>query len=660
MSGFSDRFGKELSNYRQNLPTFIKSIIVDNDDDDEKKNDEKDNKKIEDPEDSEEEEEETKQKTTVTTSNKSTNSGSGFLTFNLQFCRPFDIIHVHFEEKYRAFYPNGTVTFSVTDRNGQSILRSLPASSRPTFERIASTIQMMAKTAGADSQAYINKTGIQSDNYYSSSTKNKKSHQEQEILNPLLQQQQNEDQQQETKNSTSAFSVGPSIEELFPLTNKNTNTKTENGDSDDYADNESSMMGRKSASKVMMAMTRSVSQHQTLHLQKNGTNNAPSSSSFAGGKWSVALTCEDDVALDALQSNQKLLTDIRTIEYIFDGGHHMGRNQISSSVFSTIQSLDAGLIRFSFSFSVVEMVEEIMRKYGSEHVYNINNSNNNNDDSSSSATMMKFLHNYHSSATVKSFFTLLQSLQMERSERFIFNFTVDPVQYPLGTCKLDFGQSSNFTRGLFPGAVGQLRRILENYIFSEQRIVGGEVSEEIGNAVRNRGFSEEEILIEMKNHQKEDEQGGNFAKAIEQLENEYKGSSVSSSSNTKNKNIKTDDKTPETISATQKLNFRKRHPPSELGIFVGCVLMFINRLPGLQDECCICARPHLFSLGSGSNSNNMCGISVCTRSTCHFRFSKLDVAKDIASNTALQTGVIDLLVFTARLSFPKYTSVWLS
>lgn len=44
----------------------------------------------------------------------------------------------------------------------------------------------------------------------------------------------------------------------------------------------------------------------------------------------------------------------------------------------------------------------------------------------------------------------------------------------------------------------------------------------------------------------------------------------------------------------------------------------------------------------------MCGIFVCTRGSCQFRFSKLEVARDVANSSALQTGVIDLLIVLAR------------
>ena len=46
----------------------------------------------------------------------------------------------------------------------------------------------------------------------------------------------------------------------------------------------------------------------------------------------------------------------------------------------------------------------------------------------------------------------------------------------------------------------------------------------------------------------------------------------------------------------------------------------------------------------------MAGSTVCTRGSCQFRFSKLDVAKDVATQSAMQTGVMDFLIVIARFA----------
>jgi poly [ADP-ribose] polymerase 6/8 len=74
-----------------------------------------------------------------------------------------------------------------------------------------------------------------------------------------------------------------------------------------------------------------------------------------------------------------------------------------------------------------------------------------------------------------------------------------------------------------------------------------------------------------------------------------------------------------------------------------CLAAYLRqRLTTLSAFCVICDRTHVFS------GSNMMMPSVCSRELCVFRFQKLDVAKEMATSVAIQTGVIDLLVSIAK------------
>jgi len=195
---------------------------------------------------------------------------------------------------------------------------------------------------------------------------------------------------------------------------------------------------------------------------------------------------------------------------------------------------------------------------------------------------------------------------------------------------VEVGQSQHYRTGSKRGLVGQLERILTNFL--KIRVGGASLGlgahEDPVACLVQLGFEEHWAQRAIQRLQ-----GSPTASVTEIVESACQ---LLTASELEEGCMSTNEVS---VQPTASIATKKRFPVKndEVGFLVQAAQYALQRVPSVTEFCVICDRPHLFGAGM------MLRPSVCSRHNCVFSFQTFSVGADAASEIATELGVIDLL-----------------
>lgn len=429
-----------------------------------------------------------------------------------------------------------------------------------------------------------------------------------------------------------------SVAELFPLheppSSRDDQPQRRSGSGHDDEQQEAGMMARPSAMANREGSSGSSCPAVAASAAAASSRRSFREGSFWSGAASMSMTAEGSAVLDSLSSNPLLVEHIDAIE-------------------RGVRLATAGSAKVTVDTSAIGMM-------ASMHVC------------VPLGVMQSALTRRGDIGGAKLFSDMFASYGLDTQEHVIFKFVFDPVRYDSASAegiKVDVGQPSHFATGSFPGAAGQLRRVVAEYVRKAQLAIivhqqqkrtslpdsspsasaTAVLREHVHVDLFRAGFNEVDISDAINT-------------AFERHNNTQckKGAAAATMTMTHAQLL---DSARAVLKESDAEQLSGAVPdPLKEGPFFGAIMTFINRLKRLPDYCVICDRNH--TLGSlaanramaravAASPENRSSIhaavaSCCARAGCQMRYQELDVGRDIVTGIAISSGVTDLLLHTVK------------